>query len=73
MLNTMSIMKNGLLVDIDDLKGSLKPCNVPYTTKRFAPSLSKVGLRCMRTVGREGVITSLIKSYQDMIRRYPNI
>ena len=48
-LNTMSIMKKmDCLLTSMTVKGSLMPCNAPYMTKRFAPSLSKVGLKCMR-------------------------
>ena len=66
--------KNGLLVDIDDCEGLIDALQRAIHDKALRAQLIKGGAKMYEKLfSREGVITSLIKSYQDMIRRYPNI
>ena len=66
--------KDGLLVDIDDCEGLTKALKRALYDDVLRAKLIKGGSKVYRQLfSRDAVITSLIKSYRDMIRRYPNI
>ena len=66
--------KDGLLVDIDDCEGLVEALQRALHDEVLRAQLIKGGTKMYEELfSRESVITSLIKSYQDMIRRYPNI
>ena len=66
--------KNGLLVDIDDCEGLIEALQRALHDEALRAQLIKGGTKMYEKLfSRESVITSLIESYQDMIRRYPNI
>ena len=66
--------KDGLLVDIDDCEGLIEALQRALHDKALRAQLIKGGTKMYKKLfSRDSVITSLIKSYQDMIRRYPNI
>jgi Glycosyltransferase len=66
--------KDGLLVEIDDCEGLIEALQRALNDKALRARLVKGGTKMYEQLfSRDSVITSLIKSYQDMIRRYPNI
>ena len=66
--------KDGLLVDIDDCEGLTRALQRALYDDALRAKLIKGGSKVYRQLfSRDAVITSLIKSYRDMIRRYPNI
>ena len=66
--------KNGLLVEIDDREGLVQALQRALNDKALRAKLIKGGTEMYeRLFNRDSVIESLIKSYQDMIRRYPDI
>ena len=66
--------KNGLLVDIDDCEGLIEALQRALNDKALRAQLIKGGTKMFEKLfSRDSVITSLIKSYQDMIIRYPKI
>ena len=66
--------KDGLLVDIDDCEGLVEALQRALNDEALRARLIKGGTKMYEELfSRESVIKSLIKSYQDMIRRYPNL
>ena len=66
--------KDGLLVDIDDCEGLVEALQRALNDKALRAQLIKGGTKMYEKLfSRESVIKSLIKSYQDMVQRYPNI
>ena len=66
--------KDGLLVDIDDCEGLIKALQRALHDKALRAQLIKGGTKMYEKLfSRDAVITSLLKSYQDMIKRYPNL
>ena len=66
--------KNGLLVDIDDCEGLIQALQRALHDEALRAQLIEGGTEIYKKLfNRESVIASLIKSYQDMIRRYPTI
>jgi glycosyltransferase involved in cell wall biosynthesis len=66
--------KDGLLVDIDDCEGLVEALQRALHDEALRAQLIKGGTKMYEKLfSRETVITSLIESYQDMIRRHPNI
>ncbi len=66
--------KDGLLVDIDDCEGLIQALQRALHDEALRAQLIKGGTEVYnRLFNRNSVITSLIKSYQDMIRRHPTI
>jgi glycosyltransferase involved in cell wall biosynthesis len=66
--------KDGLLVDIDDCEGLVEALKRALYDKALRAQLIKGGTKMYEKLfSRESVIESLIESYRDMIKRYPNI
>lgn len=66
--------KDGLLVDIDDCEGLTEALQRALYDKALRAQVIRGGTKMYNQLfSRDSVICSLIKSYQDMIRRYPNI
>ena len=65
--------KDGLLVDIDDCEGLVEALERALHDKVLRAQLIQGGTKMYEKLfSRKSVITSLINSYQDMIRRHPN-
>jgi glycosyltransferase involved in cell wall biosynthesis len=66
--------KDGLLVDIDDCEGLIEALHRALYDEALRAQLVKGGTKIYKQLfSRDSVIASLIESYQDMIRRHPNI